>query len=110
MTGTDKMMIDAVRDRRPFEYGSREVLPEGDKVLVSLHGAPCARVDFDKGIVTVHGQSLKSRKSSKVFNAVLRTYTDSYAQNRDGRWELVVPVGLQVDFNGNDVSVPISRE
>ena len=109
MTGSDEKMMAAVQARQPFVYNSREVRPEGNKVHVSLHGKPCACIDFGRGLVTVHGESLNSRKSAKVFNAVLRTYTESYAQSRDGRWEIVVPVGMEVEFTGDKVSIPILR-
>lgn len=109
MTGSDERMMAAVQARRPFVYNSREVRPDGDKVHVSLHGKPCASVDFARGLVTVHGQALNSRKSAKVFNAVLRTYTESYAKSRDGRWEIVIPVGMEVEFTGDNVSIPISN-
>ena len=108
MTGSDELMIAAIRSRKELRYNSREVLPQGDKVRVSLHGVPCVVLDFRKGFVTVFGESLNSRKSAKVFNAVLRTYTESYAKSHHGRWEIVVPVGTEVEFSGRNLMIPFS--
>lgn len=108
MTGSDALMISAIRSRKEFCYNSREVHPQGDTVRVSLHGVPCATLDFKKGFVTVFGESLNSRKSAKVFNAVLRTYTESYAKSDHGRWEIVVPVGTEVEFSGKNLKIPFS--
>lgn len=108
MTGSDEQMIRAICRRQEFSYNSREVHPEGDTVRVSLHGSPCATLDFAKGFVTVHGESLNSRKSAKVFNAILRTFTDCYAKSDHGKWEVVVPVGLEVEFSGMMLKLPFA--
>lgn len=109
MTESDRMMMAAVQARQPFEYNSRVVETDGNRVDISLHGHKCASIDFSRGLVTVHGDSLKSRKSAKVFNAVLRTYTEAYAKTCHGKWDIMVPVGTQVEFTDQRLSIPISR-
>lgn len=108
MTGSDELMISAVQNRKEFSYNSREVHPEGDTVSVSLHGSPCATLDFKKGFVTVFGESLNSRKSAKVFNAILRTFTECHAKSDHGKWEIVIPVGMEVEFSGKVLRIPFS--
>lgn len=110
MTRSDIMMISAVNDRLPFQSGGREVTPHGERMDISLCGMPCASVDFDMGLVTVRGKSLTSRKSAKVFNAVLRTYTEASARSVHGRWQIRIPVGIEVEFSGDRIGIPISRE
>lgn len=110
MTQSDYMMMSAVDSRLPFRCGGREVTPQGERMDISLCGKPCASVDFDRGIVTVQGESLTSRKSAKVFNAVLRTYTEASARSLHGRWQILIPVGMQVEFSGNRIGIPISKE
>ena len=110
MTQSDYMMMSAVNARLPFKSGGREVSAKGEVMDISLCGKPCASVDFDKGLVTVQGESLTSRKSAKVFNAVLRTYTEASARSVHGRWQILIPVGMEVEFSGNRIGVPISRE
>lgn len=109
MTGSDSMMISAIIERRAFNYNSREVRPEGDIVHVSLHGVPCITVDFRQRLVMVKGDSLNSRKSAKVFNAVLKTFTEVSAKSDHGKWSLSIPVGMEVDFSGERIGVPISK-
>lgn len=110
MTGSDQRMICAILNREEFSYNSREVRPQGDTIRVSLHGVPCATLDFRKGFVTVYGESLNSRKSAKVFNAILRTFTECHAKSNHGKWEIVVPVGLEVEFSGKAIKLPFSME
>lgn len=110
MTQSDYMMMSAVNARQPFKSGGREVSAKGEVMDISLCGKPCASVDFDKGLVTVQGESLTSRKSAKVFNAILRTYTEASARSVHGRWRILIPVGMEVEFSGNRIGVPISRE
>lgn len=109
MTESDRKMMEAVRDGRPFEYNDRSVRPEGNRMVISLHGRRCASVDFGRGLVTVHGEALRSRKSAKVFNAVLRTYTEAYARSTHGRWDVMVPIGTEVEFSDERLSIPISK-
>lgn len=109
MTGSDELMISAILNREEFSYNFREVHPEGDTVSVSLHGALCASLDFRKGFVTIYGESLNSRKSAKVFNAILRTFTECHAKSDHGKWEIVVPVGLEVEFSGQTLKVPFCK-
>ena len=109
MTVSDSMMIRAILERRDFKYNSREVRSEGDTVFVSIHGVPCITVDFRQRLVTVKGEVLNSRKSAKVFNAVLKTFTEVSARSDHGKWNLSIPVGIEVDFSGERISVPVSR-
>lgn len=110
MTQSDYMMMAAVDARLPFRCGGREVSPHGERMEISLCGKPCASVDFAREMVTIHGEALGSRKSAKVFNAILRTYTEVYAKSVHGRWKIQVPIGMEVCFTGDCISVPISRE
>ena len=88
MTRSDEMMLSAIRLRVAMQMNGRDVTVEGDRVKVSLHGVPAMVVRFDSGDVRVNGMLQVSRKSAKVLNAVLRTYTDCTVASVEGCWVL----------------------
>ena len=90
MTRSDEMMLSAIRLRVAMQMNGRDVTVEGDRVKVSLHGVPAMVVRFDSCDVRVNGMIQVSRKSAKVLNAVLRTYTDCTVASVEGCWCLRV--------------------
>ena len=88
----------------------RDVSVEGDRVKVSLHGVPAMVVRFDSGDVRVNGMLQVSRKSTKVLNAVLRTYTDCTVASVEGCWVLESRDGQRIPMTGIMATVPMTRK
>ena len=104
------MMLSAIRLRVAMQMNGRDVSVEGDRVKVSLHGVPAMVVRFDSGDVRVNGMIQVSRKSAKVLNAVLRTYTDCTVASVEGCWVLECKDGQRIPMTGIMVTVPMTRK
>ena len=103
------MMLSAIRLRVAMQMNGRDVTVDGDRVSVSLHGVPAIVVRFDSGDVRVNGMLQVSRKSAKVFNAVLRTYTDCTVASVEGCWVLEGKDGQRIPMAGRMATVPMTR-
>ena len=110
MTRSDEMMLSAIRLRVAMQMNGRDVTVEGDRVRVSLHGVPAMVVRFDSGDVRVNGMIQVSRKSAKVLNAVLRTYTDCTVASVEGCWVLESKDGQRIPMTGIMATVPMTRK
>ena len=110
MTRSDEMMLSAIRLRVAMQMNGRDVTVEGDRVKVSLHGVPAMVVRFDSGDVRVNGMIQVSRKSAKVLNAVLRTYTDCTVASVEGCWVLESKDGQRIPMTGTMATVPMTRK
>ena len=104
------MMLSAIRLRVAMQMNGRDVTVEGDRVKVSLHGVPAMVVRFDSGDVRVNGMIQVSRKSAKVLNAVLRTYTDWTVASVEGCWVLESKDGQRIPMTGIMATVPMTRK
>ena len=109
MTRSDEMMLSAIRLRVAMQMNGRDVTVDGDRVSVSLHGVPALVVRFDSGDVRVNGMLQVSRKSAKVLNAVLRTYTDCTVASVEGCWVLESRDGHRIPMMGRLATVPMTR-
>jgi hypothetical protein len=67
-------------------------------------------VRFDSGDVRVNGMIQVSRKSAKVLNAVLRTYTDCTVASVEGCWVLESKDGQRIPMTGIMATVPMTRK
>ena len=110
MTRSDEMMLSAIRLKVAMQMNGRDVTVEGDRVKVSLHGVPAVVVRFDSGDVRVNGMIQVSRKSAKVLNAVLRTYTDCTVASVEGCWVLESKDGQRIPMTGIMATVPMTRK
>ena len=110
MTRSDEMMLSAIRLKVAMQMNGRDVSVEGDRVMVSLHGVPAMVVRFDSGDVRVNGMLQVSRKSAKVLNAVLRTYTDCAVASVEGCWVLESKDGQRIPMTGIMATVPMTRK
>ena len=110
MTRSDEMMLSAIRLKVAMQMNGRDVTVEGDRVKVSLHGVPAMMVRFDSGDVRVNGMLQVSRKSAKVLNAVLRTYTDCTVASVEGCWVLESKDGHRIPMTGIMATVPMTRK
>lgn len=110
MTRSDEMMLSAIRLKVAMQMNGRKVSVDGDRVKVTLHGVPALVVRFDSGDVRVNGMLKVSRKSAKVLNAVLRTYTDCTVASAEGCWILEGKDGQRVPINGVMATIPMTRK
>ena len=110
MTRSDEMMLSAIRLKVAMQMNGRDVSVDGDRVSVSLHGVPALVVRFDSGDVRVNGMIQVSRKSAKVLNAVLRTYTDCTVASVEGCWVLESKDGQRIPMTGIMATVPMTRK
>ena len=110
MTRSDEMMLSAIRLRVAMQMNGREVSVDGNNVKVDLHGVPALVVRFGSGDVRVNGMIQVSRKSAKVLNAVLRTYTDCTVASVEGCWVLEGKDGQSIPLTGLMATVPMTRK
>ena len=103
------MMLSAIRLRVAMQMNGRDVTVDGDRVSVSLHGVPALVVRFDSGDVRVNGMLQVSRKSAKVLNAVLRTYTDCTVASHEGCWVLEGKDGHRIPMTGRMATIRMTR-
>lgn len=107
MTNSDQMMLAAIRSRVPFRINGREVAVDGETTTVTLHGEQVARLDFNDLSMVLEGGTPVSRKSTRVFNAMLREYTSFSMQSRDGQWILRGPCGILTPVGTKTITVPM---
>lgn len=109
MTKSDEMMLSAIRLRVAMQMNGRDVCVDGDNVRIALHGVPALVVRFGSGDVRVNGMLKVSRKSAKVLNAVLRTYTDCTVASVEGCWVLEGKDGQRVPMTGLMATIPMTK-
>ena len=107
MTRSDMMTAAAVTTGSPLEMNGRRVETERGVTTVSLHGSPCLRVERMRGRVTLLGDTLPTRKSCRMMNAVLSQLGAGAVSTREGRWRHTAPDGTVEDFSGEELPVPI---
>lgn len=101
------MTAAAVTTGAPLEMNGRTVTTDGDVTTVRLHGTPCLRVERREGTVVLSGDTLPTRKSCRMMNAVLAQLGAGRVSARDGIWEHRSPDGTVTPFPGKDLAVQI---
>lgn len=109
MTNSDQLMLAAVKARVPFRINGREVAVDGETTTVTLHGERIAEMDFNDESIRLEGSTPVSRKSTRVFNAVLKEYTLFSIQSRDGQWILRGPYGILTPVGTRRITVPMKN-
>ena len=107
MTRSDMMTAAVVTTGAPLEMNGRKVETLRGVTTVSLHGAPCMRVERTAGKVTLLGCTLPTRKSCRMMNAVLAQLGAGTVSTRDGIWHHTSLDGTVEPFSGDELSVPI---
>lgn len=107
MTQSDLLTTAAVRGGTTLRMNGREVLQEGRVTVVTLHGKPCLRFDPSAGTLELDGATLPTRKSCRLFNAVLADKTRFRAFTREGKWFLEDPMGVRTAFTDRIATVPV---
>ena len=107
MTNSDQLMLAAIGTRVPFRTNGREVAVDEDTTTVTLHGERIAELDFEDQSMVLYGSTPVSRKSTRVFNAILKEYTLFSMQARDGQWILRGPYGILTPVGTGRITVPM---
>lgn len=107
MTRSDMMTAAAVMTGAPLEMNGRTVTTERGVTTVWLHRTPCLRVARTEGTVTLSGETLPTRKSCRMMNAVLSQLGAGAVATRCGKWEHRAPDGDVTPFSGSELTVPI---
>ena len=110
MTNSDQLMLAAVKAQVPFRINGREVAVEEDKTTVSLHSEAIALLSFKERTVSLVGKTMVSRKSARVFNTILREFTDFEMVSREGQWILQSPMGEPMPIGKKGIILPMKRE
>ena len=110
MTRSDELMLAAIRMKTSMKMNGREVTTAGDISTITLHGFPAVAVRVAENVVRVCGAVLVSRKSAKVINIILDTYTDCHIRGVNGCWVLENRKGDEVPIGKNIVTIPITKE
>ena len=101
MNNTDSMTVAAIRANLPLKFNNRQVIRENDVTTVLLHGSPCLQINHASSVITLSGHCMTSRKSSRMMNAILSSYTSYRVYSKKGRWFLLTHDGLgDIDFTG----------
>ena len=110
MTNSDQMMLAAIGSRAPFRINGREVAVDGETTTVTLHGERIAELDFGNQSMVLYGTTPVSRKSTRVFNAILKEHTLFSMQSRDGQWILRGPFGILTPVGTGRITVPMKNK
>ena len=102
-------MLSAVRRKTDLSVNGRTVTVKGGRVTISVHSLPVMTMSFDLGYIRVMNGVKVSRKSSKVLNAVLETYTDFHIRALGGVW-LLERDGKSIPVGDGVLVVPMSKE
>lgn len=107
MTRSDMMTAAAVTTGTGLEMNGRKVETERGTTTVSLHGTPCMRIERREGSVTLLGETLPTRKSCRMMNAVLAQLGAGAVSTKEGAWRHTSADGTVTEFSGEELSVPI---
>ena len=102
-------MVAAVKARVPFRINGRDVAVEKDTTTVRLHGETIAVLSLMERKLTLYARTPVSRKSTRVFNALLREYTDCRMTSTDGQWLLRLPSGRMEPLGTREVTIPFRK-
>ena len=108
MTQSDTLTAAAVRTGTPLRINDREVSIRDGTVQVSLHGRPCLTLDTPSRTIEIDGETPPTRKSCRVVNAVLGTFSPCRVLTRSKRWYLETAEGKRLPFTNRLVSVPVN--
>ena len=102
-------MLAAVKAQVPFRINGRDVAVDRGTTTVRLHGETIAVLSLTEGKITIHAGTPVSRKSTRVFNALLKEYTDCRMTSTDGQWLLRLPSGRMEPLGTREVTIPFRK-
>jgi hypothetical protein len=108
MTQSDSLTAAAVRTGTPLRINDREVTIRDGTVQVSLHGKPCLTLDNPSRTIEIDGDTLPTRKSCRVVNAILGTLSPCRVLTRNKKWYLETEEGKRLPFTNRLVTVPVN--
>jgi len=102
-------MLAAVKAQVPFRINGREVTVDGEKTAVKLHEEEIVVLFWKERRIMLSGKTKVTRKSARVFNTVLREFSDFEMVSKGGQWILQGEMGEPMPVNGKGVVIPMKR-
>ena len=95
-----------MRAKVPLKYNNRVVSHGPAGTTVTLHGKPCVKISPDARTVELSGEIKPTRKSCRLFNAILSVYTGCRTFTRQNKWFLETADKEKISFTDQIVSIP----
>lgn len=111
MNTSDKMIAAATIAAVNARIGDKSAETIKDITRISILGKECMTIDRVDKTVTLYGQTVCSRKSTRLMNTVLKAVTTATVKNNAGRWFLKrMPDGNWEEFTGTEATVDAKNE
>lgn len=110
MTNSDQLMLSAIKAGVPFRINGREVTVENNGLAtVRLHGEIIATLSFQSRTVIIYGRTPVSRKSARVFNSLLKAFTDCSIQSMEGQWVISGYSASAEPLGTREITLPMKK-
>ena len=86
MKRSDLLIATAAAAGIPAEAAGKRTVTLDGMTTVCIFGKECMKIDRKGRKVTVMGDTVPSRKSTRLINTVLETFTDIRVTSSSGRW------------------------
>lgn len=110
MTNSDQLMLAAIKAQVSFKINGREVAVDEETTTVLLHGEEVAKINSKTRKITLYARTRVSRKSTRVFNCILKEFTGCSVLSRDGQWILKLLSGRMEPLGTREVIIPIKKD
>ena len=85
----DKLMLDAVRNKRDWKNSNTAVVHQEHQTRVVLHSTPIAEIDWNSKQIVVRTGGWNTPTTKSRLNAIIRTFTASSGiYQLKGQWVL----------------------
>lgn len=110
MNKSDKIIVAAVVSGMDIAVREKATVTRNDITTVSIYGNVCLTIDRGNAEITIDGNTVCSRKSSRLMNSVLKPLTGNTVSNNDGHWYMKLPEQKRLsEFTKTTVTVPFSK-
>lgn len=98
MNYTAQAIIQATRQGKNLKIGEVQTIPskDGKRATILLHGFACMELDTGKGLLTIMGNTLPTKKSCRLINAFLSEFSIGKTMTRNGTWFHESPSGERI--------------
>ena len=110
MTNSDQLMLAAIKAQVSFKINGREVAVDEETTTVLLHGEEVAKINSKTRKITLYARTRVSRKSTRVFNCILKEFNGCSVLSRDGQWILKLLSGRMEPLGTREVIIPIKKD
>jgi hypothetical protein len=100
-------MLAAVKAQVPFKINDREVIVDGERTTVRLYDNNILDLFRKSGEIRLKGNTRVTRKSARVFNTILREFSEYHIVSKEKQWILEGPSGEKLPISTYDVVIPI---